>query len=166
MKTFHFSAFVIAATVSSSTFAGFLIERIDKDTWASSVPGVYSTVEDQTGGLNDRLEPTGGYGGQKYDAEAMYATYREGKLFIALVTGHDPATFNQPGSNIFAAGDFAFDFARNGTYDLGINVVSGFNSDAPGGVYKNPAWAYGMWQSTGQKWALIARMQTGRAPHH
>jgi hypothetical protein len=155
MKTYSLPVFVLAATVSSSAFAGFLIDGIDKNTWESSVPGVYSVVEDQTGGPNTLLNP--GYGGQAYDAEAMYATYRDGKLFIALVTGHNPQTTDDRSNNVFAAGDFAFDFGRNGSFDIGINVGNNHfidkddNDDVLGGIYINPNWDYGLWTVDGQE---------------
>ncbi len=134
--------------------------------------GIHYTVEDQTGGSGARLFP--GYGGQAYDAEALYATISGGKLYIALATGHDPRTVNNPGANSFGAGDFAIDFGKNGSYEMGINIKNAiaYNSatktytyesfgDQSGastvggvfsaltGVYKNPTWNYGLWNAAG-----------------
>jgi hypothetical protein len=156
MKTSPLFAFALAATVSGSAFAGITIDgsladwQIDKSTWVSSLPGVHSTIEDQTGGSGPYfLNP--GYGGQDYDAEAMYAVIQDGKLFIALATGHNPNTPDNPGSNIFAAGDFAIDFGKDGSYELGINVVNNFSGGALGGIYASPLWAYGLWDANGQE---------------
>jgi len=153
MKTLPLATLALAATVSGQAFAGLVVDghltdwQINKDTWVSSLPGVHSMIEDSTGGSNAFLNP--GYGGQAYDAEALYTTFQDGKLFIALVTGHNPLTVNNPGGNVYAAGDFAIDFGKNGTYELGINIVNNFAGGLLGGVYSNPLWAYGLWNANG-----------------
>jgi hypothetical protein len=111
--------------------------------------GIEFTVEDQTGGLSTYLNP--GYGGQAYDAEALYATIIGRTLYIALATGHNPNTLQNPGSNSYGAGDFAIDFGKDGHYEVGINIVhagKGDNEDAfttLGGVYAVSKWNYGLW---------------------
>ena len=140
-------------TPSPSTSSGITVDgnlsdwQIDKGTFASSLPGVRSTVEDTTGNQNTYLNP--GYGGQAYDAEALYSVMQDGKLYIALITGHNPLTPNNPGANSYGAGDFAISFGKNGVYDLGINVGPGFG--VAGGVYSNPSWAYGIWDVAGNQ---------------
>ncbi|MBK7900959.1 MAG: hypothetical protein KA603_15375 [Azonexus sp.] len=141
---------------------------------ASWIPaaGVHSTVEDQTGGGGTRLFP--GYGGQAYDAEALYATISGNRLYIALVTGHNPRTLNKPSSNSFGAGDFALDFGRDGSYEVGVNIkhalsyssatqtythesfgaqsnaaVAGNVFSARNGVYGSPTWNLGLWNAAG-----------------
>ena len=147
------TALLLTAALSGPAQATLVVDgklsdwQIDKNTWVSSLAGVHSSIEDTTGGANAYLNP--GYGGQAYDAEAMYATFQDGKLFIALVTGHNPLTVNNPGANVYAAGDFAIDFGKNGTYELGINIVNGFG--VAGGVYSNPTWAYGLWGANGSQ---------------
>lgn len=151
MKTLPLSALMLAATLSGSASAALVVDgnlhdwQINQTTWVSSLPNVHSTVEDATGGSGVYLNP--GFGGQAYDAEALYATFQDDKLFIALITGHDPATKDNAAKNTYAAGDFAIDFGKNGTYDLGINIVNGFGT--AGGVYANPTWAYGLWSANG-----------------
>ena len=153
MRILPFSVLALAATVSGHAVAGLVVDgnladwKIDKNTWVSSLPGINSTIEDSTGNSNTRLDP--GFGGQAYDAEALYTTFQNGKLFIALVTGHYPLTTGNPGANIFAAGDFAIDFGKNGSYELGINIVNNFSGGVLGGVYSNPTWAYGLWDADG-----------------
>jgi len=130
---------------------------VDSSTWVPA-SGIHFTVDDQVGSGNYRLGP--GWGGQAYDAEALYAQKSGEVLFIALVTGHNPRTLNQPGSNSYGAGDFAIDFGRNGSFDLGINIKHATSVSAngvytfetfgvEGGVYMNPTWAYGLWDTSG-----------------
>lgn len=123
---------------------------INQDTWASSLVGVHQMIEDQTGSGAFFLEP--GWGGQDYDAEALYAFQTDGYLYIALFTGHFPNTKNKSASNTFAAGDFAIDFGQDGKYELGINLTP---PDDPfkgktGGLYRNVTWNYGLWNSEGK----------------
>lgn len=111
--------------------------------------GIQYTIEDQH---TNFLDP--GHGGQDYDAEALYATIADGKLYIALATGHDPNTVQNPAKNSYGAGDFAIDFGKDGSYELGINIhhatktgKEGFGIE--GGVYGAPTWALGLWDSQG-----------------
>jgi len=97
-------------------------------------------VEDQhTAYLNP------GFGGQAYDAEAMYVHIADGNLYLALITGLSPNTPNDPLHNSFGPGDFAIDFGQNGSYEFGIQTT-GPNQ---GHVYSNVAWDYGLWDANG-----------------
>ncbi|HNQ03127.1 MAG TPA: PEP-CTERM sorting domain-containing protein [Thiobacillaceae bacterium] len=110
------------------------------------VHGKTYIVEDQTGGSNTYLNP--GYGGQAYDAEALYVYLNSTHLYIALVTGLSPQTANNPAQNSYGPGDFAIDFHDHGTagsFEFGIQTTG---PDA-GGVYRNVAWDYGIWDAAG-----------------
>jgi len=105
---------------------------------------VHSTIEDQHG--NARLDA--GWGGQLYDAEALYVFKDASTLYIALATGHNPNTA-QGGGN-YGAGDFALDFGKDGSYELGINIKPGWDSfGVLGEVYKTSQsdWSYGIWNN-------------------
>lgn len=89
---------------------------------------VYYTVEDYTSG-NGYLNP--GWGGQAYDAEALYVTWDAANLYIALVTGHDPNTKQDPGGNTYSAGDFALNSwsgSDDHTYEFGIRTPNQSNN--------------------------------------
>lgn len=121
---------------------------IDPATWLPSDPRVHYRIEDQTGGMGTYLGP--GWGGQAYDAEAMYALIQGGKLYLALATGHDPRTVHNPAANSFGAGDFFIDFGKDGSYELAINInhrlPTGFeNSFIEGGAYRVNTYALGLW---------------------
>jgi hypothetical protein len=107
------------------------------------VPGVRYTVEDQTGGANSYLTP--GYGGQSYDAEALYTYMDSSFLYLALVTGLAPNTPNNLAANSYGPGDFAIDFGRNGSFEFGIQTTG---QDA-GKVYRVTEWDYGLWDVNG-----------------
>lgn len=157
---------LLASALSGLALSGSALAiNIDGDltdwgvTKASWIPtaGIHSTVEDQTGSGAYYLSP--GWGGQAYDAEALYATIIGQKLYIALATGHDPRTLQNPGANSYGAGDFAIDFGKDGSYELGININhaltktdTGYtyeNSLVEGGVYSNAKWILGLWNAAG-----------------
>ena len=152
MKFLPIASVLGLSLLSGQAAAGLVVDgnlsdwQINSSTWVSSLSGVHSTVEDSTGSGAYYLNP--GWGGQAYDAEALYAVFQGNKLYVALVTGHSPTTANSPSANSYGAGDFAFDFGKNGSYELGVNVIAG-NFGLAGGVYKNPTWAYGLWDSAG-----------------
>lgn len=143
----------LCGSASALTIDGDLSDwGINPSTWVPA-SGIHYVIEDQTGNGGYYLNP--GWGGQAYDAEALYATIIGSKLYIALATGHNPATLQNPAANSYGAGDFAIDFGKNGLYDVGINIVhNGTNGNADplqtsGGIYKNPVWNYGLWNASG-----------------
>ncbi len=81
------------------------------------------TEEDQ---INNYLNP--GYGGQTFDAEAMYLNFDNGTLNIAIVTGL-PST----GSDGYVPGDISFDLNGDQAYEYAM-VVS------PHEVYNTGEW--------------------------
>lgn len=101
--------------------------------------GIFSTVEDQN---TTFLSP--GYGGQAYDAEAMYVAYDSTNLYIAIATGHNPATVESPRNGTYATGDIAIDLGNNGIWEYGLETYGG----NAGRVLKNPTWSYGIWSDS------------------
>jgi hypothetical protein len=159
----HLTTLALLAGLSMTSGANALVINIDgnlsdwgvtRNTGAAGwVPtsGIQYTIEDQN---SSYLNP--GYGGQAYDAEAIYATILGNRLYIALATGHAPNTLQNPNGNSYGAGDFAIDFGKDGSYELGINIQHTLNSSGgkesfgvEGGVYGNPTWALGLWNSAG-----------------
>ncbi|MDW8324065.1 MAG: PEP-CTERM sorting domain-containing protein [Burkholderiales bacterium] len=121
---------------------------INPANWLPADPRIQYKIEDQTGAAsNYYLGP--GWGGQAYDAEALYAVILSNRLYVALVTGHDPRTVHNPAANSFGAGDFFIDFGKNGSYELAVNVnhrlPSGFETGfVEGGVYRVTSHALGL----------------------
>lgn len=131
---------------------------IDPATWLPADASIHRTIEDQTGGASVYLNP--GWGGQAYDAEALYAAIVGNQLFIALATGHSPLTLHKPGANSYGAGDFGIDFGKDGSYELAINykhVLPGSQQDfgVQAGVYTNPTWAMGLFYETDPAYPVL-----------
>lgn len=150
----------LGSTIATPALAGIVVDgNIDdwltpggKATWSVNNPGIHRAVEDQTGSGAFYLSP--GWGGQAYDAEALFATIIGDKLFIALATGHNPTITTDSGANRFGAGDFAIDFGRDKSFEMGINTRRATGSDSDkfgdlGGVYKVSQWYYGLWNTAG-----------------
>ncbi len=91
-------------------------------------PGIQYVVEDYKPGSNGgQVYP--GYGGQDFDAEALYVDFDTENLYFALVTGFHPF-------NGYSAGDIALDFGLNG-YEYGIETI-GSNA---GSLYTVSKWS-------------------------
>ncbi|MEQ1528903.1 MAG: hypothetical protein ABL925_06265 [Methylococcales bacterium] len=147
------------AVLSVNAQAGFVADGDLKDwlaaptgtgnDWLPSDSSVKYTIEDQSGLENDGfLNP--GLGGQAYDAEAIYLKQTANFFYVAVVTGLSPKTIDYP------AGDLAFDFGNDGSYEYGVVVKSdshntNVNSAENGGigskgdVYKVSKWNVGLW---------------------
>lgn len=162
----------LGSTIATPALAGIVVDGNiddwltpgDKATWSVNNPGIHRAVEDQTGSGAFYLSP--GWGGQAYDSEALFATIIGEKLFIALATGHNPTITTDAGANRFGAGDFAIDFGRNKTFEMGINTyrASTNASDAfgdVGGVYRVTDWYYGLWNAAGKE---AAKSTTDKTP--
>ncbi|MFN3593177.1 MAG: PEP-CTERM sorting domain-containing protein [Thiobacillaceae bacterium] len=153
----HALALAISLGISQSwalaiTVDGSLTDwGINPSTWLPSDPHIHYKIEDQTGNANAYLGP--GWGGQAYDAEAMYALIQGNRLYVAMATGHDPRTLHKPSANSYGAGDFFIDFGKNGSYEVAINInhklPTGFEGTfVEGGVYKVLSYAVGLFQET------------------
>ncbi|MFA6320571.1 MAG: PEP-CTERM sorting domain-containing protein [Candidatus Omnitrophota bacterium] len=124
-----FAVFSPANALAALTVNGYLDDwdvtpgAYGASDWNPS-PGVQYAVEDQ---YKDYLVP--GYGGQKFDAEAIYFQRSGGKVYIAIVTGH-PST----GWASETPGDIYFKLADGTVYGLKTTGV-----DA-GMFYMNPSW--------------------------
>lgn len=94
-------------------------------------------VEDQTGG-NRYLDP--GWGGQDYDAEAIYVNRSATHINIAIVTGR------APDAGGYVAGDIAIDFGLDGIYEIGVVTLGdGVGLGSANAVYEVSTWNYGLW---------------------
>lgn len=140
------SAQAIAITADGNLADWGLHRNGNANDWAPDTAVVPSpnqfVVDDQTGGRSAYLTP--GYGGQDYDAEALYISKNSDFLYIALITGLSPTTQNSGGN--YGPGDFAIDFGQDGSFEFGIQTTG---TDA-GKVYKVSAWDYGLWDVNNQ----------------
>jgi len=112
------------------------------DDWAPvEGEGIKYFVEDQTG-KNTYLGP--GWGGQDYDAEAVYAHRSATHLSFAIVTGR------APDAGGFVAGDIAIDFGLDGTFDYGVvTLTDAVGIGTAGELYAVTDWNYGLWSAPG-----------------
>jgi hypothetical protein len=142
---------VVAGTLFSAGAQAITIDGnlndwgVNHSNWKPTT-GILSKDEDQTGSGSYYLNP--GWGGQAYDAEAMYVTWDTNNLYIAIATGHNPNTANNPSGNSFGAGDIAIDFGINGSWDYGIELL-GSSTTTKGHVYSGVNWNYGLWKPDG-----------------
>ncbi len=128
--------------------------------WAPT-PGVVYQVEDFLGGSTGQVGP--GFGGQAYDAEALYLNRDQDNLYIALVTGHDPATPDRPNHNQYAPGDFAINFfqgSNDHTFEFGIDT-NGDNGLVQGGVYQVQQWDTGLPQWSAVEPHVVTSIRQG-----
>ncbi|MEW6536891.1 MAG: PEP-CTERM sorting domain-containing protein [Candidatus Auribacterota bacterium] len=106
--------------------------------------GISSWVEDYVNYSNNGWVGPG-YGGQPYDAEAIFAYIDDTDLYIALVVGMAPSG----GSPIYSAGgspntsihhfpgDLAFDLNGDGFYEYGIELTGYSGNSVSGQYYKH-----------------------------
>ena len=115
-------ATLVALPAAAYTIDGKLDDwGIDPTNFKShSVKG--STIEDYQPKSGDNGYLTPGYGGQAYDAEALYVNYDSNKLYLALITGHNPNTVQNPNNNTYGRGDFLIDFGHDGTFEYALKT--------------------------------------------
>ncbi len=91
--------------------------------WVPNNGAIYNPEDQNT----DKLGP--GYGGQKFDAEAIYFVRENGYVCVAIVTGHPAGGYGG-----HYPGDVFFNFGAGMEYGL---ETTGTNA---GRLYKNPVW--------------------------
>ncbi len=111
------------------------------DDWQPVVAGTKYAVEDQAGGLATYLDP--GYGGQAYDAEAIYVATTGTAIQVAVITGKAP-------DNTYPWGDIAIDFGNDGVFEYAL-VTRGdaWGIGNAGEVYAASDWNLGLWSAPG-----------------
>ncbi len=137
-------ATLVALPASAYTIDGNLADwNIDQGTYKpnSTIKG-YTVDTDSTGDTNVFVNP--GWGGQAYDAEAMYVDFDSSKLYLAMITGHNPNTVNDPANNTFGRGDFLIDFGRNGTFEY-VLKTTGADAGSLFSITSNNDLDYGLW---------------------
>ncbi len=89
----------------------------NKNDWDPKKPGVFVWQEDwvKKGGFVDP-----GSGGQKYDVEAVLATFDAENLYIAIATGFPKRGRRYDSTTWYDAGDIAFDVGADGTWDYAL----------------------------------------------
>lgn len=114
--------------------------------WTPSATINHYTVEDQTGNSGVFLNP--GYGGQRYDAEAIYLSWDATNLYVLIITGLPFNNPHNPAGNSYGAGDILIDFGQNGSFEYGM-AVKGYAGLTPGSVYQVGSVNYGLWSAPG-----------------
>lgn len=94
--------------------------------------GIFSGIEDQNPAI-DFLSP--GWGGQKFDVEAIYFKREADMAYFAVVSGFPLEGRVYQGGDYYA-GDFAIDFGSNGSYEFGIET----SGPDQGNLYGDPTW--------------------------
>jgi hypothetical protein len=122
--------------------------------WSNTLDaGTIFTFEDDTGGANSYLDP--GWGGQPYDAEAIYVRRTSTTLDIAIVTGR------APGASGWAAGDIAIDFGNDRTFEYGIVTLSDSTGIGnQGELFSVTEWGYGLWEAPGHDGPAMTGFKT------
>lgn len=111
--------------------------------------GIYYTVEDYEPGTGGGFVNPG-WGGQLFDAEAMYLDYDSANIYFAIVTGHPSG-----GANGWKPGDIAFDFKKDGSYEYGIDTT-GNGSFTTGTLYSVSSWGSGLWGAASNPTQILA----------
>lgn len=154
MKPIRKLAIAAALALSQPALAAFTIDgnlvdwglqaNGNSGDWTPNAGVRYWTQEDQKGSGSYFLDP--GWGGQRYDAEAIYLTWDATNVYVAVVTGLPPNNPQNPSANSYAPGDFAFDFGGDGSFDFGL-VTTAVGGLTVGGLYGNVTWNYGLWSA-------------------
>lgn len=104
--------------------------------------GIIYKAENQKGGLSSYLNP--GYGGQLFDAEAIYYKKEGGFLYLAIVTGMPNTGAQDSAGRWYYPGDIAIDFSGDGVYEYGIKTRNGSGGKFYKGLISSD-WNVGLW---------------------
>ena len=113
--------------------------------------GIFYAIEDNDPGVN-YVGP--GYGGQPYDAEAIYIDFDSTNLYFSVVTG-----FPGSGTDKYQPGDIALDFDGDGFYEYGIDTTG--DETTKGTLYSVSEWGTGIdiWGGVGAPTEIITGLE-------
>ncbi len=113
--------------------------------WTPIDSSVKYEVEDQN---SYYLNP--GYGGQDYDAEAIYVKRDSTDIYVAVITGRDPE------ADGWRWGDIALDFGNDGSFEYGLVTLGDAGQHSSSGIgdsgdfYQVSDWNVGIWDGPDQ----------------
>jgi hypothetical protein len=162
MKPFRKFALTVGAlavlTWGSQACANLIDNELgDLNSWLKNTPsgsaddwavkdglGIKSQIDDWDKTGNGFLDP--GWGGQAYDAEAIFVALDSDFLHVAIVTGLSPNERQYPAGDI--AIDLSYDVnASSQSYDMAI-VVQDHDGWTAGQLLDVTDWDYGLWNDS------------------
>lgn len=141
----------IALTLTLSAAAPALAYTIDGSyvDWSiNSTTLISSTAREQAQEDQNTYFLDPGYGGQRYDAEAMYLDWDDTYFYVGVLTGLPSNNAHNPAGNSFGPGDIIFDFGKDNDPEFALRTR---NADGlvKGKLYKPGTWEYGLWSAPG-----------------
>lgn len=136
--TFAFTTPALAYTINGS----FSDWGINHTTLVSSTAR-FQHQEDQH---ENFLDP--GYGGQRYDAEAIYLDWDASYFYVGVLTGLPSNNAHNPAANSYGPGDIIFDFGKDNNPEFALKTRNA-NGLVKGKLYKPGTWEYGLWSGPG-----------------
>lgn len=135
--------FFLLAAISCYGAVSYTIDGNIAD-WSIDVKSLISStaksqnIEDQN---TSYLNP--GYGGQLYDAEALYIDYTATNVFIAVLTGMPKSNPQNPSINSYGPGDLVFNF-NGGTPEFAVKILTD-GSYSANNFYAGSSWNNGIY---------------------
>jgi hypothetical protein len=139
-------------------YANFIVDwGITPGIWTPNSTSINYIQEDFVGDYG-YVNP--GYGGQKFDAEALYVKYTGSSLQFAVVAGAPP---DLQSYSSWYSGDVAFDFGNG--YAYGVETTGLTQGGTPGTVagklYNVTSWGQGLWGGASAPTEILAINGTG-----
>lgn len=136
------------AAVNPTSAAPYVIDGSFADWGVNHTTLVSSTAREQIqeDQHDNFLNP--GFGGQRYDAEAMYLDWDDTYFYVGVITGLPSNNAHNPAGNSYGPGDIIFDFGKDNDpeFALKLRTADGLTK---GKLYAPGAWQYGIWSSPG-----------------
>lgn len=129
-----------ASAVPYSIDGSFADWQINSSTLRSSTARAQTVEDDHDNYLNP------GYGGQTYDAEAMYLDWDANFLYVGILTGMPSTQPQNPAQNSYGPGDIILDFGRDNNPEFAFKVITSGGLTA-GKLYQPGVWDFGIWQA-------------------
>lgn len=89
-----------------------------------------------------------GFGGQRYDAEAIYLDWDATYFYVGVLTGLPSNNAHDPGANSYGPGDIIFDFNKDNDPEFALKLRNA-GGLTRGKLYAPGTWEYGIWSSPG-----------------
>jgi len=146
LKTLQHFGFTVSLLAASGTASAYVIDGSYSDWGINHTTLVSSTARHQIQEDDHDYYLNPGFGGQRYDAKAIYLDWDSTYFYVGVLTGMPSNNAHNPAANSYGPGDIIFDFGKDNDPEFALKTRTA-GGLVKGKLYAPGTWQYGIWSA-------------------